>query len=152
MRNGDVNFQSEEAGTGFSALEPLAHSENLRKLTEEAVEGRVPSPAHGVLSSSAHYSTAQADVPTDCSGNLKHVLSSWETQGTPSALLSHGSQHGPSHTRVSCICKSVRTRMAVASHQPRAHRDPSSKELAVDTDPEGPWKGLQRPQNGFASV
>lgn len=116
------------------------------------MEGRVSSPAHGVLSSSTHYSTVQADVPTDRLGNLKYVLSSWETQGTPSALLSHRSQHGPSHTRVSCICKSVRTRMAVASHQPRAHRDPSSKELAVDTDSEGPWKGLQRPQNGFASV
>lgn len=87
-------------GSRAPHLGPLTHSESLEKLMEEPMEGGVPTPAHRVFSSSAHYSTIEREVSTGHLGSLKHVPSSWETQGTPSVLLRHGSPHGPSQRTV----------------------------------------------------
>lgn len=86
-------------GSQAPHLGPLTHSENLEKLMKEPMEGGVPTPTQSVLFfCSLLYSGGE--VSTGHLGSLKHVPSSWETQGTPSVLLRHGSPHSPSQRTV----------------------------------------------------
>lgn len=133
---------------------PFTHSENRKKLWGGAMQGGVPTPAHAVLSS-AHYSPVEGEDSTGeldiCPwqpgepGDSECLPQAWEpTRPQP--------EDSGGHTRVSCTCRSVRTRRGVASHRPvrraglevRACRKSSCKEPAGCTDS---VKGLPWSQN-----